>query len=266
MERLKNKTILVGREPGQERLLVAVKVNGQVLKAAVGSPHSVLRCVSCCKPGEGVAHCEIKVDAGGKIMVSNMKPQNFTYVNDAEIQSKEVSHDALLALGKDKFQVQLPVVLDVAKKLIPVAGGNTGSATAGGKEQPEYSIKPLERVYNKYHDDIIEIKKRQKNIGLLSRVPIAFTMVGGLVTALGGEEIRPIAMSFTAVAIVIMVYGFILSLRDKSIEEMERITEEFQQRYVCPNPKCRHFMGMQPYNILRQTKNCMYCKCKFTEK
>ena len=114
MERLKGKTILIGKEPGQGRLLVAIQGNGK--SAAIGAPGSVPACVSRCKPSEGVAHAKITVDQTGNMTITNMKPQNVTFVNGSEIASKRVSSSNTVELGKDRFSINLPVVIETAKK------------------------------------------------------------------------------------------------------------------------------------------------------
>ena len=92
IENLKGKTILVGKEPGNGRLFVSVKINGQPKTAAIGEMNSVPNSVSRCKPAENTAHCKIEVDATGNLIVTNLKPQNVTYVNGAEIVSKKVKY------------------------------------------------------------------------------------------------------------------------------------------------------------------------------
>lgn len=89
MERLKGKTILVGKEPGQGRLLVAVLETGKA--AAIGSPGCVPNSVSRCKPADGVAHVKITIDQSENMVLTNMKPQNVTFINGTEIVSKHVT-------------------------------------------------------------------------------------------------------------------------------------------------------------------------------
>ena len=93
---LKGKTILVGKEPGNGRLFVSVKINGQPKTAAIGEMNSVPNSVSRCKPTENTAHCKIEVDNSENITVANLKPQNVTYVNGAEIVSKKVKQNGML--------------------------------------------------------------------------------------------------------------------------------------------------------------------------
>lgn len=40
MERLRNKTILIGKEPENGRLLISIKINGQIKNAVMGNINS----------------------------------------------------------------------------------------------------------------------------------------------------------------------------------------------------------------------------------
>ena len=115
---LKGKTILVGKEPRNGRLFVSVKVKGQPKTAAIGEMNSVPNSVSRCKPAEDTAHCKIEVDNSGNVIVSNLKPQNVTYVNGVEIVSKSVKPNGFIELGKDRFSVGVSTILETASKIV----------------------------------------------------------------------------------------------------------------------------------------------------
>jgi len=249
MDNLKGKTILVGKEPGNGRLYVSVNVNGQHKVAPIGEMQSVPNSVSRCKPGENTAHCKITVGGNGEMTITNMKPQNMTYVNGTEVATKRIKAGCRIELGKDRYAMDLNAVIQAARKMVGV----------------EYSIRHLEIVWNEYNDSMKKIKIRQKNLGLLSNIPMGFSMFGGLVAGVA-PEIREIAIVFTCIALLIMLIGFYKRFTDKSIYELDELTEDFQRKYICPNPECHHFMGNQSYNILRQNKSCPYCKCKLMEK
>lgn len=264
MENLAGKTILIGKEPGQGRLLVALSEGGQQRKTmAIGLPGSVPSSVSRCVPNEGIGHCKIDIDLSGNIQITNLKPLNVTMVDGMEIVTKRVTKASHVTLGKDRFPIDLGSVLAAAEKIIKVTGGEV---------KPEFSIRHLEAVWNAYHSQIIGIKKRQHRIGLWRSLPILFTVgstaVGGVLTHFMPELswIPILTGCMFGTGVVLMVYGFYLSSTDKSIEKTEAVTDEFQSKYVCPNPQCCHFMGMQPYKILRQNKKCPYCGCHLTEK
>lgn len=260
-EILKGKTILVGKEPGNGRLIVSVKINGQFNPTAIGDINSVPNSVSRYKHAEGSAHCKFEVDNSGNMMVTNLKPQNVTYVNGAEIVSKKVKPNGVVELGKDRFSISINTIVETAIKIV--------NKVLPPPPPPieEYSIKHLKKVWDEYNSSMREIKIRQRNIGLLSSIPMAFSMLGGLIAGVA-PEIREYALILTGIALFIMVIGFYKKFTDKSIEETEQITEDFQKKYVCPNKKkpCNHFLGNVPYNILRQNTKCPYCGCGFNEK
>lgn len=258
IDNLKNKTILVGKEPGNGRLFVSVMINGQPKTAAIGEMNSVPNSVSRCKPAENTAHCKIEIDATGNLIVTNLKPQNVTYVNGAEIVSKKVKSNGMIELGKDRYSVSVNTIIETASKIV---------ATVIPTPPEEYSIKHLKMVWDDYNARMRDIKIRTRNIGLLSSIPMAFSMLGGLIAGVA-PEIREYALILTGIALFIMLIGFYMRFTDKSIEESEQITEEFQRKYVCPNKKkpCNHFLGNVPYNILRQNTKCPYCGCSFNEK
>lgn len=249
---LKGKTILIGKEPGQGRLLIAIKGLPKII--TIGQIGSVPESVSRCKPAEGVAHCQLEIDEVGNLTLTNLKAQNVTLVNNGEIMSKRVNTASTVLLGKDRYPIDLSVILDAAEKLF---------VTVVPPTQPKFSIKHLKDVWDEYNENQKKIKIRQKNIGLLSSIPIAFSMFGGLLAGVA-PEIRSFALVFTGIALVIMFIGLYLRFTDKSIEKSEQEQEKLQNKYVCPNPKCRHFLGIQSYNILKQNKGCPHCKCLWT--
>ena len=170
----------------------------------------------------------------------------------------------------------MQLVLKMAEKL---AIGETSVQKKEGGEHCEsnvnvdhgYSISYLKDVWDKYHGDLLALQKRQKNLALIKSMYMPCTILSSIVgiaaTHVGLNENIAEMISYVmyALAAVVLFYGLFKSFTDRSIEEKEQITEEFQQNYVCPNPECRHFMGNMPYNILRQNKKCAYCKCKLSE-
>ena len=254
-ERLKGLTILVGKEPLVSNLCVSFSLNGVQKVVTLGEKGSVPKTVSRCKPNDGMAHCKIVIDQKGNMTLHNMKEENVTFVNGVEIESKRIAMDSQVKLGANLFEINVKAILEAVSKAL-------GSIP---KPPKEYSIKHLEEVWETYHSSLLRIRTRQKNIGLLRSIPMIFSMLGGLIMAFVGPEYRYIPMIFTIIAVVVMIYGFYRSLTDKSIEETEKLTEYFQNNYVCPNEECQHFMGNQPYNVIRKNKTCPYCRSKYTE-
>lgn len=258
MERLKGKTILIGKEPGQGRLFVCVAVNGQPKAAAIGHPGSVPNCVSRCKPAEGVAHCKIEVDPSGNMILTNLKPQNVTFVNDAEIMSKRIDASSRVALGKDKFPVPLSAVVEVAKKLVP----------SSPPPAQEFSIRHLEKVWNEYEESLETIQRRQQQMGKRRMLPIMIGSASGIAAPIFATLVATASLYVTVPIAFVSFLIYMKNYREKdtSIEDRKTANNFFIDNYVCPNPACRHFMGNQPYKILKQNKKCLYCGCLLTEK
>lgn len=254
-ESLRGKTLFIGKEQTQGRLAVFMEQNGKPLMALSGLPGSVPNSVSRCKPAEKMAHCKIDVDRRGNLLLTNLKPQNVTYVNGVEVLSKKISLDSKIELGRDHFQLDILNILDIATKLMPII----------------YSIRPLERVWNDYEQKTYGLKRKQRSLANLKSLympcVILSTLSGVIVRYLGADNNVANAFSyvFYGIAAVIMFYGLYKSWTDKSLEEGKKITDEFQRDYVCPNPECRHYLNMQSYQVLRQNKKCPYCGCLWNE-
>lgn len=224
--------LTIGRDSGTGKLKV---VNGNEAKL-LGAPSSVPRDVSR-------QHCQLTV-AGGNITIRNIKAENVTWVNGLEVNTKQITIADTIELGPSRsYTVPLKEVLD--------------------SFQPnEVDIRPLRQVWENYNNGMLAIRKRQQRNNLLARVPIAFTMLGTVVSAIS-ESIRPFSIAFTVIALVIMLYGFYLIATDKGIDQQEALKKQLQQQYICPNPKCQHFMGFQDYDVLIHNNNCPYCKAKY---
>lgn len=264
MSNLNGKVILVGKEPGQGRLCVAV--SGKM--AALGQSGCVPASVSRCMPQQNMAHAKIEVDNNGAMTITNMKPANVTYVDGMEVMSKRITGSSRVSLGKDLYAIDLEAILATAEKMAAAPGPSPTPAPA-----KEYNISHLRHVWKNYHDKTISRQKHQQKLGLMSSAGMLFTFGGGALMALGGkmgldEVMRDLMPYLTATGGIVFILSFILRSKDKSIELAEKTTEEFQELYVCPNPDCNKFLGNLSYKLLKKQygMHCPYCKCKYVEK
>lgn len=190
-------------------------------------------------------HISLQPMGSGKWIIKNLNERNVTFVNGIAVESKTISESDKVELGNSRYLLSWSALSEPQVETV--------------------DIRPLKRVWEEYNQANIDLRKRQKNIGLLASVPIGITMLGGLLSGVAPDELKPFAYVFTAIALVVMLYGFYRRFTDNSIEEQEEIKKSFQRRYVCPNPKCRHFMGFQDYEILIQSDACPYCKTKYVK-
>ena len=222
--------IVIGRNQ-QTRQLNIIKDG---VERAYGQPNSVPTDVSR-------HHLSLQPAGAGKWQVKNLNERNVTFVNGIAIESKTVSESDKIELGNSHYLF-------------------SWSALQEPKVETA-DIRPLRRIWEEYNEANIEIRKRQKNIGLLASIPIGITMLGGLLAGIAPDELKPYAIVFTVIALIVMLYGFYRRATDNSIEEQEEIKKTFQRKYICP--KCGHFMGFQDYDILSQGDACPYCKTKY---
>lgn len=263
MKLLYGQKILIGKEPDKGRLQIALKESGK--SAYLGAPGSVPACVSRCKLKEGVAHAVLTISKDGEMTLTNGKPQNVTYVNGAEIVSKRISPTDTVQLGKDRFQIPIPLILESAEKV--------ASATEMKEEAPEkkdkvqdktYNIAHLEYIWNGLQDEIRKIQEKEKRVNLIRSGCGIFTMCAMPCIFLFG----PIGYVMTGIGILGNIYSFVGIKNDDKEKVAARLTEEFQARYVCPNPDCNKFLGMMSYKLLKRqySMRCPYCGCGYVEK
>lgn len=263
MERLKGRTILVGKDPVNGRLLVAVAGIG--VPAAIGNAGSVPNSVSRCRPLENVAHAKIAIDQNGEMTLTNMKPQNVTYVNGIEIASKRISNTQSVELGKDRFAVSIPMILDAARKIL-------GSMSGPKPEAPKkkFNISHLKGVWEEYEWNLENIAKQQQEAGRKRMLPIMIGSLSGVASPILAAcvAVNTLFLTVPVAAISFGLYFTNYRKKDTSYEDRKAATEKFTDEYVCPNPECNKFLGNLSYKLLKKqySMQCPYCKSEFVEK
>ena len=165
--RLFGKTILIGREPVNGRLLVSMKHNGKNYFAPIGQPGSVSGGLSRCIPGEDKAHCRLQIDMKGNMTLENAKAENVTFVDGTQIMKKHIDEGSIIEMGQYKYQVSVAEVLKTLTLIAnQVIGGGSAVKSGGGASEnvPTFSIDHLKAVYDEFHDKQMEIKYRQRNL------------------------------------------------------------------------------------------------------
>ena len=228
--------------------------------------------VSRCMPDMQKGHCRINIDTAGNMVVQNLKEMNVTFVNGMQVMSKAVQPDSIVEMGQYRYKVAVRSLLDVAQKIVahvcgaPQAAGPQAQGAAAQAKAPvkTYDLRPLKRVWDNYHHQQQAIRIRQKKLGLFSSITPIFTLSSGAVRFLPvPDAFQDAAGVLFLLGLAVTVWSFYARYSDKSIEELDKLTDDFQHQYLCPNPACRHFMGMQPYHLLEHNDNCPYCKCRY---
>jgi len=237
---------IIGREQGKRRLLVKVGTQAYPLGSENNVPNSVSR-----------THCKLIID-GNRIKVINLKPNdNAVYVDGNEIESKNITENSTLQLGEDRYEVNLKTVIAVARKL---SGENPPPPPV-----KEYSVLPLKDIWEEYESTRLEMQlteSKKNNIqklgGICSSCGILFMFIEGM---------GNLRFVLTGLSILIALVFFVRGLSSSSslVLKLSELDKEFRKRYICPNPKCKHFIGNIPYDVLRTNTKCPHCGCKYKE-
>lgn len=223
--------VILGREPQTRKL--SVTRDGKVQFA--GAPGSVPMDVSR-------QHVKLISKGENEWEIKNLNDLNVTYVNGMAVEKKEITENDKIELGKSRYALTWEVIR--------------------GPKVEYVDIKPLKSVWDSYKESLDEIEERKKNIGLMSSIPMTFTMAGTIISAITPPEFRAFTLSMTAVALLLMVYGLYKRKTDTTKEETEELKKNMYKRYVCP--KCGKFLGMHEYDLLiGQIEACPKCKAKF---
>ena len=264
MEKLKGKTILIGRGEGNSRLMITVS-DGKVRKSVyMGQPGTVPNTVSRCIPAQNIAHCSIAIDHNGTMTLSNLKAKNVTYVDGTAVATKHISTGSRVELGSQKYSISIDTILKAAEKIM--AAPTTPQPNAP-QQQQAYSIGHLEKVWNDYQKGLEELQNEQYKVNMMSRVPMAFTFGAGAITALANSFDWPTSVQYFTLALTIigfaaLVYGLYMSMKfHNGTEKRRQLTDDFMRDYNCPN--CGNYLGNTQFFIIKKRGVCPFCRCKF---
>lgn len=256
MERLKGKTILIGRDPGVSNLLISIKENGK--STALGQPGSVPYSVSRCRPSEGTAHAKIEFDEKGEMTLYNLNSSNSTFVDGIEISICRINEGSNIELGKDHFKLKLATIFKDLKNNMPAL---------------PVDISPLKEVWEKYEKDLDHIVVAQQEMSKKRMLPIMVSSASGILSGVGAlVSLSTLWVTLPITGVVSFLYFKNYNAKDTSYEDRRNANNDFQQKYVCP--ECNHFFGSLSYELLKnQLRNpkdqkmyCPKCKCEFIEK
>ena len=255
---LYNRSILIGKEPTQGRLLISILLNGVPKTAGMGLPGSVPNYVSRCIPANGVAHCCIDVNGEGKMLLTNMKEQNVTYVNGTEIESKFINASDRVELGSGRYMLDVPGVLDLSAKLVKKVVG-----AAPPPPPKEYNIDHLHAIqeaYNKGNDDI----ERSQNLNtVLMRIPAIISALLGTITAIAKSKdmtsLGNLSLAGTVVGMLVLLFGLYRTVSKPAGKQRRALQDKFKKEYMCPHKECSRTLKSYDFDELTKMKKCPYC-------
>lgn len=227
--------VLIGREnTSNRRLQLSV---GEVVKL-YGETGSVPKSVSR-------QHCKLIV-SGEKCMIESLSDGNSIHVNGKEVASKYLKKGDQVQIGEDHYGLDWEAIMDLC---INALNG--------------YSLAHLKPVWERYDKEKLDMQISSSRFNALSSI-------SGLLTS--GSFICMFIPQFQDYRAILFVVGFIMAVcfavirfsNSSKIPMKQRELEQwFHRNYVCPNPKCRRFLGNQPFDDLVKNVGCPNCKSKY---
>lgn len=221
------KEIIIGRDgtTGKLRLTAGKQTS------TFGESDSVPRSVS-------QEHARLTIGDDGTLVLTNLNPENDTYVNHRGIECKLISEGDRIQLGNDHYRLGW----DMLKPFIPRL----------------VDISPLEQVWKDYQRKRLQMQIRERRFNALRSATGLITMFAVVLGAFTGRD-NPLFMTLYIAAAVISLVFFFIAFRVSSKIPMlqNQLTEDMKHRYKCP--ACGALLTLQDYDMLRQTKGCPHC-------
>jgi len=220
--------IIIGRNTNDGKLLLIVDGTTHMASASGSVPFSV-----------EASHCKLIIN-NGQMRLVNLDINNCSYVNGQSVESKAITQDDKIGLGRDHYLLDW----NLLNKFLPM------------------DIRHLKRVWDDFEHQNIQLQISERKFNTLRSMTGLFTMVAiALSIATGGRSNWYLFLY--GIAIVVSLIFFVKAYRDASTipQKRQELNKRFLRDYVCPH--CGHSMGNQPYDILVQNGCCPYCKKQF---
>lgn len=227
--------ILIGREnTNLRRLQISV---GDVVKL-YGETGSVPKSVSR-------RHCKLIV-SGEKFMIESLTDGNSVYVNGKEVVSKYLRKGDKVQLGEDHYELDWEAIMDLCL-----------NALNG------YSLSHLKLIWERYDKEKLKMQINTSRFNAISSIPMILSFGSGALSTV--PSLAGSASVFRIIAGVLLVLFVIIRIANSSKVPLKQreLEQWFHLNYVCPNPKCRRFLGNQPFEDLVKNVGCPNCKSKY---
>ena len=222
--------IIIGRDQQTRQLCIIKDGNSRLYGQANSVPMDVSR-----------HHISLVPAGSGKWKIKNLNERNVTFVNGIAVESKTISESDKVELGNSHYLFSWAALQEPKVETI--------------------DIRHLEKIWNWYETTQLEMRESERRIqnnqklaSVLSSCGILFVFVEGL------GFLRYIMMGLSIMITIYLWYRGNNS--DSSLNiKLNDLSKEFRKKYTCP--KCGHFMGNTPYDVLIQNDGCTNCKTKY---
>lgn len=222
--------IIIGRNQQTRQLNIIKDGKEKVFGQAGSVPMDVSR-----------HHVSLQPAGAGKWQIKNLNQRNVTFVNGIAVESKTISESDKVELGNSHYLFSWAALQEPKVETI--------------------DIRHLEKIWNWYETTQLKMRESERRIqnnqklaSVLSSCGILFVFVEGL------GFLRYILMGLSIMITIYLWYRGNNS--DSSLNiKLNDLSKEFRKKYTCP--KCGHFMGNTPYDVLIQNDGCTNCKTKY---
>ncbi len=228
---------IIGREKNSDQPRIQITTNDHI--DFIGKPGIADKSISR-------EHCRLVRQDDGCLYIENIKPGLCTYVNGLLVEKKIITMDDRIELGKNKLRIDLSVIFEPSKDM--------------------YAIDHLKSVWDNYQKEKLDMQIKERRWNAIRSGTGIFTGVSMLLAIVPGMgDIRYI---FLVISLLLTLYFFVVALRKSSKIPMQinQLDENFHDDYVCPNPKCRRFLGYTPYKDIKKMTSCPSCRVNYKDK
>ena len=203
-------------------------------------------------------HARLIIEDNYLIILEDCNSKNGTFVDLHKIIRKRVTLDTVIRLG-EKTAVKISQLLPPA--LLEIIKNKEN-------EKVRKDFLELEPIWDTYQQKKAEIEKRKNKGSFINRLPVYITLLTGIVMAYFRGKIYAV---IAVPAISFIVTSLVTRLIDKRNEkkrdlaslELIELDKQLKEVYLCPNPRCRAFLGIMPFSSLKRTGHCYRCNSKW---
>lgn len=219
--------ITIGRDGQSGKLRMTVGKQTSTFGEAGSVPQSVSQ-----------EHVRLTIGDDGSLVLTNLNPENDTYVNHRAVERKRIVEGDRIVLGGEHYHLSW----DMLKPFIPKMA----------------DISPLEQIWHDYQQQRLDMQIRERRFNTLRSATGLITTLAVVLGAVTGRD-NPLFMGLYIAAGVISLVFFVIAFRASSKIPMQQnqLTEDTKHRYKCP--ACGSLLTLQDYDMLRQTKGCPHC-------
>jgi len=203
-------------------------------------------------------HLKVIPLENGTVQIEDIGSSNGTFVNGQKIIRKIVSINTIVTLG-GSYKLRIS---DVIPKKSNTNTSNLDATKPTQKEEGTIDISHLEKVWDRYNEKKKTILKDNASKQFARMLPMTVIgLVGVLISFIPGLG----TIRFVVTSVIVLIAGIVIfkakdSQTDLPIKMLE-LDDNVKIDYICP--KCKNFLGILPYENIKNRGCCPYCKTKW---